>query len=98
MGAIPGKLLRAMSIRPQLGLEYADVLASVDLFAGLDRVTLAKLAAPLEPVSVDPGAAVFRQGDPGDAFYMIVRGFFGIYVAGASGSARRRVKPRRRGA
>jgi len=80
-----------MSIRPQLGLEYADVLASVDLFAGLDRVTLAKLAAHLEPVSVDPGAAVFRQGDPGDAFYLIVRGSFGIYVAGASGSAEKRV-------
>jgi CRP-like cAMP-binding protein len=63
-----------MSIRPQLGLEYADLLASVDLFAGLDRVTLAKLAAHLEPVLVDPGAAVFRQGDPGDAFYLVVRG------------------------
>jgi divalent anion:Na+ symporter, DASS family len=80
-----------MSIRPQLGLEYAEVLASVDLFAGLDRVTLAKLAAHLEPVPVDPGAAVFRQGDPGDAFYLVVRGSFGIYVVGASGSPERRV-------
>jgi CRP-like cAMP-binding protein len=80
-----------MSIRPQLGLEYAEVLASVDLFAGLDRVTLAKLAAHLEPVPVDPGAAVFRQGDPGDAFYLVVRGSFGIYVAGASGSPEKRV-------
>jgi CRP-like cAMP-binding protein/di/tricarboxylate transporter len=70
-----------MSIRPQLGLEYADTLARVDLFAGLDRVTLAKLAAHLEPMPVDSGAAVVRQGDPGDAFYLVVRGTFGIYVA-----------------
>ena len=72
-----------MVTRPHLGLEYAEVLARVDLFAGLDRVTLAKLAAHLEPMPIDAGAAVVRQGDPGDAFYLVVRGTFGIYVAGA---------------
>ena len=72
-----------MVTRPQLGLEYAEILARVDLFAGLDRVTLAKLAAHLEPMPVDSGAAVVRQGEAGDAFYLVVRGTFGIYVAGA---------------
>ncbi len=60
-----------MSIRQRLSSEYADVLAGVDLFAGLDRVTLAKLAAHLEPVAVNAGTPVFGQGDPGDAFYLL---------------------------
>ena len=67
-----------MSVRQTPGLEYATVLTRVDLFAGLDRVTLAKLAAHLEIVPVDAGTAVVRQGDPGDAFYVVVKGAFGV--------------------
>ena len=43
-----------------LDLEHADLLAKAKLFAGLDRVTLAKLAARLESVSVPGGAELFR--------------------------------------
>ena len=78
-----------MSVRQTPGLEYATVLTRVDLFAGLDRVTLAKLAAHLEIVSVDAGAAVVRQGDPGDAFYVVVKGAFGVYVAPPEGEESR---------
>src|SRR5215831_18615639 len=74
-----------MSERQPPGLEYATVLTQVDLFAGLDRVTLAKLAAHLEVVPVDAGMAVVHQGGPGDAFYLVVKGTFGVYVAAADG-------------
>jgi hypothetical protein len=50
-----------------LDLEHADLLAKARLFAGLDRVTLAKLAARLESVSVPGGAELFRLGDPASA-------------------------------
>jgi len=70
-----------MSERQPPGLEYATVLTQVDLFTGLDRVTLAKLAAHLEVVPVDAGSAVVHQGGPGDAFYLVVKGTFGVYVA-----------------
>ena len=60
--------------------ERADLLARVELFAGLNRVTLAKLAARLVPVPLTRGADVFRQGDPGDAFYLVARGEIGVYV------------------
>ncbi len=62
--------------------EHAKLLSSVDLFTGLDRVTLVKLAAHLEPVALPSGTTLFRQGDPGDAFFLVVRGSVGIYVSG----------------
>jgi hypothetical protein len=42
--------------------EHAALLAQVDLFAGLTRVTLAKLAAHLVPVKLPSGAELFHQG------------------------------------
>jgi len=68
-----------MSESPRV--EHADLLARVELFAGLDRVTLAKLAAHLVPVPLTSGRELFRQGDPGDAFYLVARGNFGVYLS-----------------
>jgi len=67
--------------------EYADLLRRVDLFAGLDRVHLARLAAHLDVVAVEPGAVVCRQGEPGDALYVIARGRFGVYAPSPAGGA-----------
>ena len=61
--------------------EHAELLAHVELFSGLSRVTLAKLAAHLVPVNLAGGAELFHQGEPGDAFYLIARGDIGVYVA-----------------
>ena len=47
-----------------LGGEHAELLSQVELFRGLDRVTLAKLVAHLEPLSLSAGDVLFRQGDP----------------------------------
>ena len=58
------------------------------LFAGLDRVALAKLAAHFERVGFGPGEIVFREGDPGDAFYVVLHGAFSDYV-GVAGDRRR---------
>jgi len=74
-----------------LDLEHADLLAKVKLFAGMDRVTLAKLAAHLESLSVTGGTELFRQGDPGDAVYLVARGSFGAFVSSGDDSAERRV-------
>ena len=50
------------------------------LFAGLDRVTLAKLAARFERVRFGAGELVFQEGDPGDAFYVVLHGTFSDFV------------------
>jgi len=68
------------------GLDYADLLARVDLFSELDRVTLAKLAARLHPIAVPAGATLFHEGDQGDAFYLVARGVFGVYTTGPDGA------------
>jgi len=62
-------------------VERAELLRQVELFAGLDRVTLSKLAARLEAVPVADGTILCRQGDPADGPYLICRGHFGIFVA-----------------
>jgi len=74
-----------------LDLEHADLLAKAKLFAGLDRVTLAKLAARLESVSVPGGAELFRLGDPADAFYLVARGSLGAFVPSEFDPTGRRV-------
>jgi di/tricarboxylate transporter len=74
-----------------LDLEHAGLLAKVKLFAGLDRVTLAKLAAHLESVPVPGGTALFHQGDPADAFYLVARGAFGAFVTAEGDPIERRV-------
>jgi divalent anion:Na+ symporter, DASS family len=70
---------------------YARLLGQVDLFKGLERVTLAKLAAHLEPLSYPSGSIIFRQAEPADAFYLVARGAVGVYVT-ASGTAEKPVK------
>jgi anion transporter len=77
--------------RRALDIEYADLLSKVHLFAGLDRVTLAKLAAHLESVAVPGGADLFRQGDAGDAFYLVARGSLGAFVTPEGDRTARRV-------
>lgn len=62
-------------------VEYADLLAHIDLFAGMDRVTLAKLAAHLQSVVLHSGETLFEQGDAGDAFYIVAKGCVGAYAA-----------------
>src|SRR5205823_12764517 len=60
--------------------DRAALLARVDLFSGLDRLALAKLAASLDPVSFEDGEAACRQGEPGDSLFVIARGRLGVYV------------------
>ena len=76
-GDRPGDV--ALTSVPTDHLGYARLLGQVDLFAGLDRVTLAKLAAHLEPLSFPPKTTILRQGEPGDAFYLVARGSVGVY-------------------
>lgn len=63
-------------------LGYARLLRQVDLFAGLDRVALSRLAAYLQPQSFKAGDIIFRQGEPGDAFYLVASGSVGVIVTG----------------
>ena len=71
---------------------YANLLGQVDLFVGLERVTLAKLAAHLEPLFYPASSIIFRQAEPGDAFYLVATGSVGVYSSGQSGADEKLVK------
>jgi len=45
-----------------------------NVFGPLDEVLLAKLSHKLEHVDVPGGSALFRQGDPGDSLFILLRG------------------------
>ena len=65
--------------------DYAALLSQISLFAELNRVILAKLATDIEPQSFPADTVIFRQGDPSDAFYIIVSGRLARLVANADG-------------
>jgi DASS family divalent anion:Na+ symporter len=66
--------------------EHAELLGQVDIFAGLDRVALARLAARLQPRGLAEGEVLCHQGDPGDGLYVISQGRIGIFVGHDNGS------------
>ncbi len=55
-------------------LTSATALARTPLFSQLSRVDLAKLAGELEERQFEAGAIVVREGEPGDALYVIKAG------------------------
>jgi CRP-like cAMP-binding protein len=57
-------------------------------FEGLDPAEAAVLAALLEPMRLPAGQAVFRQGDPGDAVFLLVTGQVEVKIAGPDGVER----------
>lgn len=58
---------------------------AIPLFAGLDRIELAKLIPSLVEVGFDAGEVLFRQGDPGDSLFIIVEGEVGVLIVDEQG-------------
>jgi len=54
--------------------EEYEVLRRVPFFAEIEPSKLKLLAFMSERVAFDPGMPLFRQGDPGDAAYLIISG------------------------
>jgi signal transduction histidine kinase len=51
-----------------------DALRSAPLFAQLPQHDLERLAVMAEPMTLAPGELLLREGDPGDAMYVVVAG------------------------
>src|SRR5207302_4045545 len=60
------------------------LLRSISIFAPLPPPTLEHLASRAVPVRVPAGTRLFRQGDPGDRFYVIADGEVEISVDGGA--------------
>jgi CRP-like cAMP-binding protein len=66
-------------------------LARIGLLAELPGETLAKLAARMEREQVAAGAALVREGEAGERFYVVLGGL--LTVSQASLGARRMLQP-----
>ena len=63
-------------------IEKMMLIRQVPIFADLKPEDLEELAAVVEERRIDPGKDVFREGDPGDAVYLIVKGSVRIFTGG----------------
>jgi CRP-like cAMP-binding protein len=66
-------------------------LARIGLLAELPGETLTKLAGRMDREQLAPGAAVIREGEPGERFYVVLGGM--LAVSQESMGARRLLQP-----
>jgi hypothetical protein len=76
--------LRRVDAAAATEVSEADLalLRGMPIFAPLRAFSLEQLASSLARVTVPAGEAVFRQGDPGDRFYVIAGGEADVVVDG----------------
>src|SRR5215212_333320 len=67
-------------------LSAAEALAATPFFTELSAVDLARLVPELEEYDLIPGQVVYRQGDPGDGFYIIRSGTVEAVISEAGGT------------
>ena len=63
----------------------ADSLSSIALFQGLEPAELARIAAIAEPRSLEAESPLFREGEPGDALWVLLQGSVEVLKQDASG-------------
>jgi CRP-like cAMP-binding protein/di/tricarboxylate transporter len=68
-----------------------DTLTRIPLFAEIDRVALAQLAAHLDPMEFQEGDTVCRQGEAGDCLYLLTSGRLGVHLHEPDSGASRRI-------
>jgi hypothetical protein len=63
-------------------IEKMMLIRQVPIFADLEPDDLEELAQIVEERRVDAGRDVFREGEPGDAVYLIVKGSVTVFTGG----------------
>src|SRR2546425_706732 len=66
-------------------VDLAQSLRRCGLFRGFDAARLDALAAAARELTLAAGAAVFHEGDPGDAMYVVLDGAVQIYTRDRDG-------------
>jgi hypothetical protein len=79
-----GRQLRDVDRRADVPVVEISLLRIIPIFSPLGAPELEALARSLEPVEAAAGAAVVREGDPGDLFYAIADGELEVTQKGRS--------------
>ena len=66
-------------------IEKMMLIRQVPIFTELDADDLEELATIVEERRIEPGKDLFREGDVGDAVYLIVKGTVRVFVGGTAG-------------
>lgn len=74
-----------------LNLEPETLLAALPFLKGVPRQSLQALAAKLKSKTISAESEIVRQGDVGDAFYLVARGVVRVYRQDAINDKRQRV-------
>jgi MFS family permease len=94
LGAYP--TLRRLDVRAQAriaGLEpRLAALEQVAIFGSASRTALERLAADAREVGVPAGSAIVREGQPADAFYVLIEGSVDIAARGEAGGPERHIR------
>jgi CRP-like cAMP-binding protein len=67
-------------------MTIAQQLAEIPLFRGVKQADRERLTATMRRQTYQPGDILFRQGDPGDAIYILVTGRVRIFVTDSDGN------------
>jgi MFS family permease len=86
LAALSWSRLRRIDAEAALPGAELELLRAIPIFAPLPAGTLEGLAASLARADVPAGDDVFRQGDPGDRFYVVGGGSIAIRVDGTTRS------------
>ena len=70
-------------------IEKMMLIRQVPIFAELDPEDLEELGAIVEERRVEAGKDVFREGEPGDAVYLVVKGGVTVFTGGTDGRPER---------
>ena len=65
--------------------EEVELLRSIPLFARMEPAKLKLLAFTSERLSFDPGQDLCRQGEPGDAAYLVIDGEVAVSIDAPGG-------------
>jgi anion transporter len=65
----------------------AENIISIPIFSALSREDVAKVLGKMEEITFGPGATIVRQGDRGDAFYVIQSGAVQVVVDSGAGNS-----------
>ncbi len=65
--------------------DEVDLLRRIPLLANVDPAQIKLLAFTSERMTYEPGDALFRQGDEGDAAYLVIEGEADVLVDAPSG-------------
>jgi CRP-like cAMP-binding protein len=67
-------------------MDITEQLAEIPLFKGVDRADREALIGVMSRQSYQPGELLFKQGDPGDSMYILLKGRVRIFTTDEQGN------------